>query len=159
MYSFHSHDLTFSSLYRQIPRNSYPVLTKTTLSRNPSIQSSEPGIIRPIREEAPFDEDIPFDEMPRKISKQQMQPPQSSQSFTCNDSSLKANHVMIPRIMDDDSYSSGSVNSAEVLQDLNTLNKFMSERKRSSKSSHGRSVGRLSSFGRKKSSQSSVMGL
>mmetsp|Transcript_9914 Transcript_9914/g.21085 ORF Transcript_9914/g.21085 Transcript_9914/m.21085 type:complete len:804 (-) Transcript_9914:654-3065(-) len=143
---------------RDIPRNKYPVQTQTTISRNPSIQSSDPGVIRPIQEEAPFDEDIPFDEMPRRINKQQMQPQQSSQRITRDDSYVKANHVKIPKIMDDDSYSSGSVNSAEVLQDLNALNRFMSERKRSSKSSHAQSVGRIPSFGRKKSSRSSGIG-
>lgn len=117
------------------------------------MQSSEPGVIRPIQEEAPFDEDIPFDEMPRRMNKQQMQAQQSLQRVTLDDSNVKSNHLKIPQIMDDDSYSSGSVNSAEVLEDLNSLNRFMSERKRSSKSSHAQSVGRMSSFGRKKSSQ------
>lgn len=106
-------------------------------------------MIRPIQEDAPFDEDIPFDEIPRST--------QQTQKIV--DVSPLQGIVKIPSIMDDASESDGSVDSAEVLEDLNNLSKFMKERKQSSKGSNKnsrikQSIGRISSLGGRNSSYS-----
>jgi hypothetical protein len=96
-----------------------------------SMQTEEPGIIQrvpSIHEDKPFDEDIPFDERPKR------------QSSITNAKSKGENPLRFAAKKDDDgSESEGSAESSRVLNDLNKLSKFMSERKRSSKGSMTRS--------------------
>jgi hypothetical protein len=67
-----------------------------------------PSMLKIVSEDMPFDEDIPFDERSKIINSNSM-----------ND--------------EDDDDSQGSVNSEHVLKDLDSLSKFMYERKRSEK--------------------------
>lgn len=85
----------------------------------------EPGVIKRVpvvHEDKPFDEDIPFDERPR---------PQSKFKPKINSKMGFSKHIS-RAATDDGSESGGSIDSARVLNDLNKLSKFMTERKRSS---------------------------
>ncbi|KAL7480840.1 hypothetical protein ACHAW6_006505 [Cyclotella cf. meneghiniana] len=94
-----------------------------------SMRTEEPGIIQRvpnIHEDEPFDEDIPFDERPKRPS---------SKTESGGDNPRRSASTK----EDDGSESEGSADSSRVLNDLNKLSKFMNERKRSSKGSMTRS--------------------
>jgi hypothetical protein len=71
---------------------------------------ASPSMLKIVSEDMPFDEDIPFDERSKII--------------------IHSNNSMND---EDDDSSQGSVNSEHVLKDLDSLSKFMYERKRSEK--------------------------
>ena len=86
-----------------------------------------------IAEDAPFDEDIPFDERTRTGG---------SSSIAAQKNNIAKSGLVIPNILDDygdygdddASESEGSTGSEQVLEDLDKLSRFMMERKHSSKS-------------------------
>lgn len=106
-----------------------------------------------IAEDAPFDEDIPFDERTLSaasrtrsgLSKKKKKKKKSSSNNTVTSDNLSTGGTLVmPKMLDDiismhdddqsDSEASeGSHNSAQVLEDLNKLSRFMMERKQSSK--------------------------
>ena len=97
-----------------------------------SVITAAPPSMLKISEDTPFDEDIPFDER-SKIN-----------NNNDNDGQL-LHHRPELKDDDDDEYeddeSQGSANSEHVLKDLDSLSKFMYERKRSEKKKRGRVVG------------------
>lgn len=81
--------------------------------------SAAPSMLKNIIEDTPFDEDIPFDERSKK-------------SYNNNDNDRQI--LQQPEFNDnEDDDSQGSANSEHVLKDLDSLSKFMYERKRSEK--------------------------
>jgi len=91
-----------------------------------------------IAEDAPFDEDIPFDERPAR-----------SRSAGKSSQKKTMSGLILPNILDDlddnedvhSETSEESNNSAQVLEDLDKLSRFMTERKHSSKSSQSSASG------------------
>jgi hypothetical protein len=115
------------------PRSALPATYERPVSPDTSMvtqHTEEPGFIRkvPILErtisDKPFDEDIPFDERPKRQSSRNQSKPTKA--------TTKSN---MPEIIDDGSESDRSANSQEVLNDLNKLSGFMKDRKRSTKGS------------------------
>ena len=90
-----------------------------------SVMTAAPPSMLKISEDTPFDEDIPFDER-SKIN-----------NNNDNDGQL-LHHRPELKDDDDDDESQGSANSEHVLKDLDSLSKFMHERKRSEKKKRGR---------------------
>jgi hypothetical protein len=115
------------------PRSALPATYERPVSPDTSMvtqHTEEPGFIQkvPILErtisDKPFDEDIPFDERPKRQSSRNQSKPTKA--------TTKSN---MPEIIDDGSESDRSANSQEVLNDLNKLSGFMKDRKRSTKGS------------------------
>ena len=124
------------------PLDNRPASPDTSMITNVTL---EPGVIKRvpvvIPEDRPFDEDIPFDERPKRALS--FKP--SSQPNTA-----LSRHIASTASNDGSEQSDSSVDSSHVLNDLNKLSKFMTERKMSSKMA--RSTG---SSGRLKNSQQS----
>lgn len=137
-------DTTFMSI---VPPPPPPPPQMSTYDRSVSPDTSmitnvtlEPGIIQRVpvvHEELPFDEDIPFDERPKASSGGRSKPILSPRLYSNN----TTKHTTTTNTMaDDGSESDGSAESSHVLNDLNKLSKFMTERKRSLKVSRSNSA-------------------
>ena len=116
------------------PPEKRPVSPDTSMITNVTL---EPGVIKRvpvvIPEDQPFDEDIPFDERPKRPL-----------SFKPSGKSNAASrHISSTASYDGSEQSDGSADSSHVLNDLNKLSKFMTERKMSSKMGRTGSSGRL----------------
>mmetsp|Transcript_30427 Transcript_30427/g.64419 ORF Transcript_30427/g.64419 Transcript_30427/m.64419 type:complete len:477 (+) Transcript_30427:261-1691(+) len=109
-----------------------------------------------IAEDAPFDEDIPFDErtLPSRTrsglslsssASTKFKKKKKKKSNNTSDTSSTGGKFIMPNMLDDiismdddqSETSEGSANSAQVLQDLDKLSRFMMDRKQSSKGGNG----------------------
>jgi len=115
----------------------------------PKKRSNKPNKMK-IGEDTPFDEEIPFDERSRIRSGLSFGRKSKSKKSKKKKTIALSNTNMLDDMSDDNSVGSdGSANSAQVLQDLDKLSKFMADRKQSSKNGRGsgRAMGRMSSYG------------